>query len=56
MECEIVDWSVSSEYTRKDDHKWTLRSSLFFCSRCGVVKRANGENKACKGKIEVTLR
>lgn len=30
--------------------KWTM------CSRCGIIRRSDGQNKPCRGRVRVTLR
>ena len=42
-------------------HEWAGRSQrpghrYEYCTKCGIVKRADGLNSACRGKMEVTLR
>jgi hypothetical protein len=29
---------------------------MITCKHCGIVKREDGENKACPGKVRVALR
>lgn len=38
------------------DHDWIARFGLTCCRACGIVKRRNGENKPCPGKVRVVLR
>lgn len=37
-------------------HNWTFYRGLVVCKHCGIVKRRDGENKACRGKTRVALR
>jgi len=39
-----------------DAHHWFKRFGLICCKHCGIVKRADGTNKPCPGKIRVELR
>lgn len=32
------------------DHDW------WCCSRCGIVRRRDGQNKPCRGRVRVALR
>ena len=41
-----------------EDHTWMTHDRIFdgkteFCRKCGVVKRADGQNRACPGKVRV---
>jgi hypothetical protein len=41
------------------DHKWFQHPKfkpLVTCQHCGIVKRADGENKPCPGSVRVELR
>jgi hypothetical protein len=38
------------------EHRWEGFHGLTACSTCGVIKRADGANKPCRGKVDVTLR
>ena len=37
-------------------HKWIRRFGLKCCQWCGIVARADGQNKPCPGKVRVALR
>lgn len=37
-------------------HEWLLKNGLVFCRYCLVVRRADGQNKPCKGKVRISLR
>jgi len=45
-------------------HDWWLRewsyshpgSQIYVCRKCGVIRRADGENKPCKGIVRIGLR
>ena len=37
-------------------HDWFQRFGLTCCKRCGVVQRADGQNKPCPGPVRVGLR
>lgn len=37
-------------------HQWFNRFGLTCCKSCGIVKRADGRNKPCPGKVRVELR
>jgi len=38
------------------EHDWFNYRGLICCRICGIVKRMDGVNKACKGPIVVTTR
>lgn len=40
----------------KMPHEWIQFHNLTCCARCGVVQRADGKNKPCKGPVKITLR
>lgn len=37
-------------------HDWHLRFGLTCCKRCGIVRRADGLNRACTGPVRLGLR
>lgn len=37
-------------------HKWIRFDKLVCCRDCGIVRRADDNNKPCRGKVKVTLR
>lgn len=37
-------------------HHWFKRFGLTCCKHCGIVRRADGLNKPCRGKVRVELR
>ena len=37
-------------------HAWFPYHGLTVCKSCGIVKRREGENKPCPGKVRVALR
>lgn len=37
-------------------HDWSSRGPLSYCLKCGVVKRADGQQKPCRGPVKVGLR
>lgn len=39
-------------------HEWFRPSALSYdcCRICGIVKRADGKNRPCKGPVKITLR
>ncbi len=37
-------------------HHWIKRFGLTCCQHCGIVRRRDGLNKACPGKVRVVLR
>jgi hypothetical protein len=40
-----------------DGHEWGHKlGSLVCCTRCGVVRRADGKNNPCRGPVVVTPR
>jgi hypothetical protein len=34
----------------------SILSSLYVCLQCGIVRRKDGQNRWCKGKVRVELR
>lgn len=56
-----------SEVLKENGHEFVTGESLGFhkasvlrkarvCSQCGIVRRADGQNKPCRGKVRVTAR
>lgn len=43
-------------YLGMGDHEWFIHSGWNCCKKCGVVKRADGKNKQCKGYAIVEVR
>lgn len=39
-------------------HNWfhAKRYNMTVCKHCGIVKRRDGENRPCPGKVRVALR
>ena len=37
-------------------HNWIKYHGLLSCKNCGIVKRRDGRNKPCPGKVRVELR
>lgn len=35
------------------EHEWFERFGLTCCKRCGIVKRRDGQNKPCKGPMQL---
>lgn len=43
------------------EHEWMLLKTfrmgiLTVCANCGMIRRSDGKNKPCKGKIGISLR
>lgn len=38
------------------EHEWWVWHGLTCCKKCGIVQRADGKNKPCKGIVKVELR
>lgn len=38
------------------EHAWFKRFGLICCKKCGIVQRADGKNKPCRGPVRVGLR
>ena len=38
------------------EHDWFQRGNLTACRLCGIVQRADGQNKPCRGVVRVVLR
>jgi len=36
-----------------ETHEWFERYGLTCCKVCGIVRRADGQNKPCKGPVSV---
>lgn len=51
----MTDWQDIAT-APKDGHNWFRRFGLTCCKSCGVVKRADGLNNQCPGKVRVELR
>lgn len=39
-----------------EKHLWFEWHGMTCCKLCGIVKRADGKNKPCKGEVKITLR
>jgi hypothetical protein len=39
-----------------ESHFWVERFNLTCCQRCGIVRRADRQNKPCPGIVRVVLR
>jgi hypothetical protein len=37
-------------------HNWRSAIPWDFCGKCGIVKRADGKNKPCKGPARIAVR
>ena len=35
-----------------DKHVWIVRGKLIVCKKCGIVRREDGQNGPCRGKIK----
>jgi hypothetical protein len=33
-----------------------LLATWIMCSRCGIIRRSDGQNKPCRGRVSVALR
>jgi hypothetical protein len=42
--------------TPSDEHAWFLRDQQAVCAKCTVVRRADGNNKPCRGVVRITTR
>lgn len=45
----------------EDGHVWIIhrmfkKKGWITCKRCGIIKRATGKNKPCKGTVRITTR
>lgn len=38
------------------EHYWMMFNNLPCCAHCGIVRRRDGKNKPCRGKVRVELR
>ncbi len=40
------------------EHEWFRHPTLIFdsCKLCGIIKRADGRNKPCRGLVKIGLR
>jgi hypothetical protein len=38
------------------EHYWMMFNNLPCCAHCGIVRRRDGKNKPCRGKVRVALR
>lgn len=38
------------------EHDWTVRDQMHACAKCGVVRRADGSNKPCRGVVRIGVR
>lgn len=58
----IVMELMPSDHKNENGHIWAkMKSSnilneLHVCRECGIIRRKDGKNKPCKGKVRVTLR
>lgn len=59
----LIDWDEfyamrQRAETAENTHQWFQHPRLDWpsCRLCGIVKRADGKNSACRGKINVKLR
>ena len=41
---------------RSNGHEWIHWHGMVICLTCGVVRRADDQNKPCKGPVKVTTR
>lgn len=39
-----------------EKHNWIAKFGMRVCKHCGIVRRRDGKNKACPGKVRVELR
>ncbi len=51
-----------SEFKDENGHKWAkIKSDNFLngkhsCRNCGYLRKEDGSNKECRGKVRITLR
>jgi len=38
------------------EHYWMMFGTLPCCAHCGIVRRRDGKNRPCRGKVRVALR
>lgn len=48
--------SPSLEEPGAHDWKWWPNFGFNACTRCGIVRRADGKNRPCRGIVKVGLR
>lgn len=52
-------WPEPAKYkviAESNGHHWIKAFNLVCCRDCGIVRRADDQNKPCKGVVKVTLR
>ena len=37
-------------------HDWWVWRGMTCCKKCGIIRRRDGKNKACRGVVKVALR
>lgn len=59
-ESMLYGWdAIQKSWMSRDDHdwcRWLASSDYTSCRRCGVVRRADGQNKPCRGTVRVVPR
>lgn len=45
-----------AEVTDIQEHEWINYDNKVCCKNCGNIKRADGNNKPCRGKVYVKTR
>jgi len=54
---EAIKSAITAWNTRaKLEHKWVKHEDYSYCKQCGNVKRADGKNSPCKGKVKIEPR
>lgn len=43
-------------FAESNGHRWMLYDNIPCCKICGIVRRADDKNKACKGPTAIRLR
>ncbi len=49
----MIDYTVIAE---SNGHHWIKAFNLTCCRDCGIIRRADDQNKQCPGVVKVTLR
>lgn len=51
-----------SEYANENGHQWVkiksenILNGKHSCKDCGILRRPDGRNKPCRGKVKIELR
>lgn len=47
---------LRSVFRAKNEHEWISFHGMPTCKNCGTVRRKDGQNRPCKGKVKITTR